>query len=202
MKKKITESQLRNIIKESIKKCLTEMVAYHGSSVQFQRFDLSQAHSGEGGTMYGFGVYVTTNPKTAEYYIDVAKNQNGRQQGFLYTVQIPDENGRNYFNIEHNEPQVYDYIMNGLIKLRPNLKNEILDCLEYCKEHDTLMWLFQSGCGYAFDEKELSELLSQLGYVGCRVPVGYQDAGMGQTQGYNYTIFSDKNVKIIGVQQK
>ena len=192
---KINEHILRKIIREA----LNEMVAYHGGARKFGTFDLSKAHTGEGGTMYGYGVYVTTNPNTAKYYMNISAR--GQGAGYLYEVQIPDDNGRNYLNIEKNRPQTYDYLMNGLSKLYPNFAGDIANCLEYCKEYDTLMWMFQSGCEYAFDEKELANALQRLGYIGVRVPVGYQDAGMGQTEGYNYTIFSDKNVKVINVRQ-
>jgi len=201
MNVKLNETDLKNMIKECVKHVLNEMVAYHGGATQFNAFDLSKAHSGEGGTMYGYGIYVTTNPETAKYYMNVACNSNNRNVGYMYEVQIPDDNGRNYLNIEKNQPQTYDYLSNGLSKLYPNLAGDIANCLEYCKEHDTLMWMFQSGCDYAFDEVTLSNALQRLGYVGIRVPVGYQDAGMGQTNGYNYTIFSDKNVKIVNTQQ-
>lgn len=180
---------------------LNEMNAYHGSSAYFSRFDLSKAHTGEGGTMYGYGIYVTTNLDTAKYYLNVAANTNGLKQGFLYQVRIPDDNGRNYLSIEKNGANVYDYIEQGLVKFKPQQQSDIHYCMEYCKQNDTLMWMFQTGCEYSFSEKELATALMQLGYVGIRVPVGYQDAGMGQTEGYNYTIFDDRNVQIQNIQQ-
>ena len=63
---KINENTLRKIVAESVKRVLNEMVAYHGGARQFNAFDLSKAHTGEGGTMYGYGVYVTTNQNTAD----------------------------------------------------------------------------------------------------------------------------------------
>ncbi len=191
----INEHILRKIIREA----LNEMMAYHGGARKFGAFDLSKAHTGEGGTMYGYGVYVTTNPNTAKYYMNISAQ--GQGAGYLYEVQIPDDNGRNYLNIQKNSPQVYDYLTRGLSKIKPDAAGDIEGCLSYCKQYDTLMWMFQSGCEYSFDEVELANALQQLGYVGVRVPVGYRDAGMGQTEGYNYTIFSDKNVKIINVRQ-
>lgn len=198
---KITNTDIKMMVTEAVKRCLTEMVAYHGGCKSFNRFDLSKAHTGEGGTMYGFGVYVTTNQNTGEYYMKVSANSNNSSVGYLYQVEIPDGNGRNYINIEKNNPQVYDYLEQGLIKLRPDMQDNIADCLDYCRQNNSLMWLFQTGCGYSFDEVELSQLLMQLGYVGVRVPVGYRDAGMGQLEGYNYTIFDDNNVKIVNVKQ-
>jgi hypothetical protein len=198
---KLNETDLKNMIQECVKHVLDEMVSYHGGAAQFNAFDLSKAHTGEGGTMYGYGIYVTTNPETAKYYMNVACGSNNKNSGYMYEVQIPDDNGRNYLNIEKNQSQTYDYLTNGLSKLYPDFAEDITDCLEYCKEHDTLMWMFQTGCGYVFDEKELANALQRLGYIGVKVPVGYQDAGMGQTDGYNYTIFSDKNVKITNTQQ-
>ena len=198
---RITERDLHDMVCECVKRVITEMTAYHGSAAQFNAFNLSNAHSGEGGTMYGFGVYVTTNPDTAKYYARVAKDANQRNEAYFYQVEIPDDLGNNYLNIEHNSPQVYDAITQGLCQLRPDATEAIQYCMDYCKNNDTLMWLFQTGCEYTFNEQELAELLSQMGYVGVKVPVGYQDAGMGQTEGYNYTIFSDKNVRIVNTQR-
>ena len=82
---KINEHILRKIIREA----LNEMVAYHGGARKFGAFDLSKAHTGEGGTMYGYGVYVTTNPNTAKYYMNISAR--GQGAGYLYEVQIPDD---------------------------------------------------------------------------------------------------------------
>ena len=198
---KITNTDIKIMVTEAVKKCLTEMVAYHGGCKLFNRFDLSKAHTGEGATMYGFGVYVTSNIDTGKHYMKVIANTNNSSVGYLYEVEIPDDNGKNYLNIQKNNPQVYDYLEQGLIKLCPDMKENIIECLDYCRQYDTLMWLFQSGCGYSFDEVELAQLLMQLGFVGVRVPVGYREAGMGQLEGYNYTIFNDNNVKIVNVEK-
>ena len=179
-------------------KVLNEMVAYHGTAVEFKAFDLSKVHTGEGATMYGFGVYVTTNEKTAEYYMKVASRQNNKHEGFVMTVQIPDDNGKNYLSIEKNDPKVYDYLIKKLCELRPDAEDGIKMCLEYCKENDTLMWLFQNMCDYSFDEKELSNLLQKCGFVGIKVPVGYRDSGMGELNGFNYVIFDIDDVKVTG----
>ena len=77
--------------------------------------------------------------------MNVACSSNNKNAGYIYEVQIPDDNGKNYLNIEKNQPQTYNYLANGLSKLYPDFAEDITDCLEYCKEHDTLMWMFQTG---------------------------------------------------------
>ena len=173
------------------------MTAYHGTTAKFEAFDLSKAHTGEGATMYGYGVYVTTNEKTALHYMKVAMRTNKKDEGYVLTVQIPENNGKDYLNIEKNDPKVYDYLIQGLSKLRPDAKDGIKMCMEYCKENDSLMWLFQNHCDYSFTEEELAELLQKLGFLGIRIPVGYRESGMGQYEGFNYVLFDAKNVHII-----
>ena len=118
----------------------------------------------------------------------------------MYTVDIPDDNGRNYLNITGNRPEVYDNIANGFKKLRPDISDSIDNCFEYCKENDTFMWLFQSSCEYELDSKESSKMLMKLGFDGIKVPVTFEGpggyAGIGN-EGYNYTIFDANKVKIV-----
>lgn len=194
---KLNLSDIRRIAKSLIRENVNnEMDAYHGTSANFDRFDPNFMGSGEGAQMYGWGIYVTTNQQTGEHYADVAAGTNGKDEKYLYAVDIPDDNGKNYLNIEGNSPQTYDAIASGLMKLRPDAKDNIEDCLNYCKENNTLMWLFQSQCDYAFGLKELSELLNKIGYDGVKVPVKYREAGLGE-EGYNYTIFDANKVKIV-----
>ena len=61
------------------------MKAYHGTTAKFEAFDLSKAHTGEGATMYGYGVYVTTNEKTALHYMQVAMRTNKKDEGYILT---------------------------------------------------------------------------------------------------------------------
>ena len=186
---------------ELINKPLNEMLAYHGTATEFKAFDLSKIHTGEGATMYGCGVYVTSNYKTAEHYMNIIAKNAKKDVGYVMSVEVPNDNGKNYLNIEKNDPKVYDYLIQGLCKLRPDYSEGIKFCLDYCKENDTLMWMFQNLLDYQVDEKELADLLKQLGFVGIKIPVGYRGSGMGEYDGFNYVIFDSNNTKITDIKK-
>jgi hypothetical protein len=67
----------RNDIMEIVKKTIDvilnennqdELIAYHGSVANFNKFDLSKVGSGEGSQVYGWGVYLTNVKDTGRYY--------------------------------------------------------------------------------------------------------------------------------------
>ena len=71
---------------------------YHGTSVLFDRFDLSHVGEGEGKTKYGFGVNVTESVATAALYArkysaaDVTTH-------YVYTLEVPTiEDGNHYWS--------------------------------------------------------------------------------------------------------
>lgn len=68
----IRENQV-NMLKENE---TSELNLFHGSTSDFDSFDLSHAGSGEGTEAYGFGVYVTTVEDTAHYYAKVSQRNN------------------------------------------------------------------------------------------------------------------------------
>lgn len=71
--RKILREELRNfIIKENSEQ---EMYAYHGTSHKFDKFSTDFMGSGQGSQAYGWGIYVTQNPKTGRYYAE-ANNVN------------------------------------------------------------------------------------------------------------------------------
>ena len=44
------------------------ITAWHGSPANFDKFNRSKAHSGEGGAAVGSGIYITQSPEVAKYY--------------------------------------------------------------------------------------------------------------------------------------
>lgn len=176
-----------------------EMTAYHGSAAYFTKFDEKHLCSGEGAFAYGWGTYVTTNQSTGEHYAHVAMETNGKSQGFLYQVEIPDDNGANYINIQGNAPAVYTRIEQILMKEFPNCnKGELHQIIKYCRDRkvDSFQWFFDQIESAGISSRAVSKALDRNGIVGVRVPVKYREAGVGD-EGYNYTIFRAKNVRII-----
>jgi len=60
-----------------------DKIFYHGSSNEFDSFDLSKIGSGDGLNKYGYGFYFSDSIETAKYYAGVKKNSM-----YLYTVRL------------------------------------------------------------------------------------------------------------------
>ena len=63
-------------------------IFYHGSSVLFDKFDLTHALEGDGKVKFGYGVYVTQEYATAAHYA-YNKNRPENNTFYVYTVEIP-----------------------------------------------------------------------------------------------------------------
>lgn len=63
-------------------------IFYHGSSVLFEKFDLSHALEGDGKVKFGYGVYVTQEYATAAHYAFNDKRPENDTY-YVYTVEIP-----------------------------------------------------------------------------------------------------------------
>ena len=72
---------------------------YHGSPVLFQKFDLAHALEGDGKVKFGYGVYITSQYKSAAHY--AGSNPNATQY-YVYTMEVPDMKEDNY--IAFKEP--------------------------------------------------------------------------------------------------
>lgn len=72
---------------------------YHGSSVLFEKFDLSHATEGDGKVKFGYGVYVTSKYESAAHYSGEGRGKDAEHH-YVYTVEIPDMTDDNYFNIK------------------------------------------------------------------------------------------------------
>lgn len=66
---------------------------YHGSPVLFQKFDLAHALEGDGKVKFGYGVYITSQYKSAAHY--AGSNPNATQY-YVYTMEVPDMKEDNY----------------------------------------------------------------------------------------------------------
>ena len=68
---------------------------YHGSSVLFDRFDLSHALEGDGKVKFGYGVYVTEKYESAAHYAFNSQRPENTDY-YVYTVEIPSMTDDNY----------------------------------------------------------------------------------------------------------
>ena len=67
-KVKITESQLRSIIRNVIKESISEINLYHGTNADFNKFDTAYMSSGWGQQAHGYGFYLIDDFNTAKDY--------------------------------------------------------------------------------------------------------------------------------------
>lgn len=130
--------------------------------------------------------------------------------GHLYKVDIPDDNGNNYF--DYAAPMTPDEAKNifvefckkGLIERgkysdeRYNKLVEKVNVAPYWNSiksgRDFHLALYEEGMFERF-----SAILESLGYIGVKVPIGYLHGmkyGRGKNN-MNYVIFDPKNVKIV-----
>lgn len=64
-------------------------IFYHGSCYLFDKFSLSFLGTGEGKSKYGHGIYITSSYKTAALYAAKAAKANGKENCYVYTVEVP-----------------------------------------------------------------------------------------------------------------
>ena len=102
---------------------------YHGTGVNFDKFDLSHAFEGEGSETFGHGVYVTNSKKIGDNYAQRAKNRKGKF-GFDYKIDMSADAGQ---MLSHyiNKNQDVD---KGLENARQDLKS----ALEMFPDDETL----------------------------------------------------------------
>ena len=63
-------------------------IFYHGTSVLFDKFDLSHALDGDGKVKFGYGVYVTQKHETAIHYSGCGRGKHAGKH-YVYTVEVP-----------------------------------------------------------------------------------------------------------------
>jgi hypothetical protein len=71
--------------KEYLKESLIKeyVTAYHGTSANFNKFNITKVGTGESSAKYGYGLYFTTEESVAEYYADRAATT-----AFVYEVDL------------------------------------------------------------------------------------------------------------------
>ena len=74
---------------------------YHGSGVRFEHFDLAHALEGDGKCKFGFGVYLTSEFKSAAHYS--ASNPDWNDH-YVYTVVVPEVTDANSIHFQRPVP--------------------------------------------------------------------------------------------------
>lgn len=128
-----------------------------------------------------------------------------RKEKILYIVEIPDDNGRNYFDyaseIDIKEKEkirkffttaVINNMKNALPSERMDVRKSI--SAEFRLDVSNGNGVYKTMSKYLPD-KEVSLLLYSLGYKGIKYPAEYQRGGR-EDKANNYVIFSEDDIKI------
>ena len=189
---KITEKQLHNIVKSVICEAMKEMDLYHGTKADFDQFDLAYMSTGWGKQAHGYGFYLIDDYEAAKSY---------SLGGQIMTVQVPDKGYLSDKKISMTEKK---RIANKLYRLFTvddpdrrlsyQTEQEKRDCWEYeikcildCYDGNYVYGTVNALLG---DDKETTQFLHNLGYVGLKVPDEV-------THSTIYVIFDPNDMKII-----
>ena len=176
------------IITESQRKKIQEMIAYHGSKMNFDEFNLAYMGTGVGAQEFGEGIYLTFDKEAAYGY-----------GGTIYTVNIPDENKANYIYYDRPIPSdlfsaIIDNIVVDITRQYPDeytdeqsiegLKKELYDIMDP-SEGRHLMYNIHR---YIDDSIVIPKILKNAGVTGFIYNNGKAD---------NVIMFSSKDIKIL-----
>lgn len=176
------------IITESQRRKIQEMIAYHGSKMNFDEFNLAYMGTGVGAQEFGEGIYLTFDKEAAYGY-----------GGTVYTVNIPDENKANYIYYDRSIPSdlfsaIIDNIVADITRQYPDeytdeqsiedLKKELYDIMDP-SEGRHLMYNIHR---YIDDSIVIPKILKNAGVTGFIYNNGKAD---------NVIMFSSKDIKIL-----
>lgn len=184
-----------SVIRKAILESLDELKLYHGSTADFDEFNLAFLGSGWGQQAYGYGVYLSNSRDAAH---DYAKG------GKIYTVEVPNGKYLSYEGIPPKEAMriaklFFKYYTTedeyGKEAYPGEAANEfwemeckyIADCSDGGSVYGTVASLIGS-------DKEASEFFSRIGYVGIEWIATNGETGV---EFANYVIFDPKNIKIL-----
>ena len=180
-------------------------VSFHGSSVLFDRFDLSHVTEGDGKIKFGYGVYVTERYNTAAHY---AFNKH-RPEGdtyYVYTVEIPELDDTNSLYFDPSLPvpaEVIARVEKGIGDKLPEYATHLV------KELRRYLANRMSGRDLPpkkmiapdvkdiSGEREAARFLHTVGYIGYRWPVLWTkpDGEM------NSALFDEADARIVRVDK-
>ena len=194
---------------------IDEMMAYHGTGANFDKFNHKKyLNKGAGSQVFGWGTYVTDDIEIATSYSENAKDINFKNDGFLYEVDIPDDDGFNYLSwYGYVTDEQMDVIFSGMEALERKYDISIFDELYrsdklfdgidgetlYCGIASCFYKHLESTNSNSNSSKAASLFLMQCGFDGIKYEAGtVWDKPYGASEdAYNYVIFDANKVKIV-----
>ena len=179
-----------------VNESLDELDLYHGTNADFDKFDENFYLTGIGEMAYGWGVYLSNSINTAKEY---------GPGGQIMTVEVPDGKYLDSRRISKSEAckiarAFYKFFLSSEHgQVYKGSEKEFWDyecsCLENVPDGSYLYGTISTFLG---SDKEASEWLHSIGYVGLRFPGHNSNTG---EKFMNYVIFDANDVKIIKKEQ-
>ena len=179
-----------------VNESLDELDLYHGTNADFDKFDENFYLTGIGEMAYGWGVYLSNSINTAKEY---------GPGGQIMTVEVPDGKYLDSRRISKSEASkiaraFYKFFLSSEHgQVYKGSEKEFWDyecsCLENVPDGSYLYGTISTFLG---SDKETSEWLHSIGYVGLRFPGHNSNTG---EKFMNYVIFDANDVKIIKKEQ-
>ena len=146
-------------------------IYYHGSSVLFDKFDLSHALEGDGKIKFGFGVYLSPKYHSAAHYS--GKNRDASAH-YVYTVQIPELTEDNH--IDFHQPVHPNIVCRAEQKLGLTIPQEAIDDGNPFRKF--IAKTLHGSLGFAA-EKAASEFLLSIGVEYITRPFSWRNLSLG-----------------------
>ena len=185
-------------IVKATQKALNELELFHGSTADFDKFDLAYLSKGWGSQTYGYGIYLTTDKSCAKEY---AKG------GFIYQVKVPNKGYIHLGKITRRQASIianalYEYLLSNDNEhsydtddaKRQLWNQEIASVAQTLTGND----LYGSLAALLGGDKETSDFLYKIGYRGLKWAETNSYSGK---QFMNYVIFNPKSIKILKKKQ-
>ena len=162
---------------------------YHGTSVLFDRFDLSHALEGDGKVKFGYGVYVTSSYRSAAHY---AGSNRSAQHFYVHTVETPEIAESNY--IAFKEPVKPSILKRAEDKLGEAIPQKVVhdgkDFRKYLSKKLT-------GAVDLEGEKAASAFLESIGVEFIVWPYNWKNPALGT----NRAVLNDQKVRIVRIDE-
>ena len=192
---KLTESELRHIVKKVIKESLSELQLYHGTQADFDTFDTAYLSTGWGQQAHGYGFYLTDSYEAAKEY---------SAGGQVMLVEVPEGKYLSDKSISTKEKQVITsnffkfYTQEYVPESYPDEETRKMcweyevKCLLNCTSGDEIYGTIASLLG---DNKETADYLhDKLNYKGIKIHTKHGETNKVLT---TYVIFNPNDIKIL-----
>lgn len=176
---------------------------YHGSSVLFDKFDLSHVLEGDGKVKFGYGVYLTSSFKSAAHYSGANKSVTIH---YVYTVKIPELTDTNHIDFNKSiHPAIITCAEDKLgISIPQKYTLNGKDFRKFLAKIFEKQIYIDLGAGQPMDkplhfigEQMASDFLNSIGVEFITWPYSWKNPNLG----LNIAVLNDRKIEILKIQQ-